>query len=856
MDNITKETRRYLFVSLAVLLCVTFFSSLLFTIITSSRSNNVTDEIGAMYMQGMSERISKNFETTISLRIAQVETITKNIPSDKYEYGEALLSELTYEGKIRDFDYLSFFDEDDNFRMIYGNQVELEDTVSFAESIRSGNEKVAVGHSETDEKIVMMGIPIQYGLGDGTKSLALVAGVPAESVSIILSLDTDSLVFSHIIRRDGSFVIKNKGISQNNYFDRITDLYAESGLNNAEEVINSMRDSLNKHEDFTRILPLKGDRMHIYVTPLPKSEWNLVTVMPFGALDNTIRGLDKTRMLLFMVTMLLIISVTVIIFIGYFKLTNKHITALKEARAEAEHANKAKSEFLSNMSHDIRTPMNAIVGMTTIAAANINNKQQVENCLAKISLSSKHLLGLINDILDMSKIESGKMTLTMSEVSLREVMESVVNIVQPQIKSKKQQFDVLIDNIDSENVYCDSVRLNQVIINLVSNAVKFTPEKGKIEIKLFEESSEKGDNYTCVHFEVKDNGIGMSEEFQKNIFEAFTREDSKRVHKTEGTGLGMAITKYIVDAMGGTIKVESELGKGSHFFVKVDLEKAETRDEDMTLPNWNMLVVDDDEMICKTTSESLKQIGIKSEFVLDGDSAVKMVEKRKSEGNPYQIILLDWKLPGIDGIETAKQIREKLGNDIPILLISAYDWSEIEDEARAAGVSGFISKPLFKSTLFYGLKQFSGSDTPSIAEAVPVERPDDTEYFDNVRILLAEDNELNWEIANELLTPRGLLIDHAENGRECVDMFKNSAEGYYKAILMDIRMPVMDGYEAAEIIRAMERPDHDIPIIAMTADAFSDDVKKCLDAGMNAHTAKPIDVDTVAGLLKKYMNKK
>lgn len=307
--------------------------------------------------------------------------------------------------------------------------------------------------------------------------------------------------------------------------------------------------------------------------------------------------------------------------------------------------------------------------------------------------------------------------------------------------------------------------------------------------------------------------------------------------------------------MGGTIDLETAPGKGTHFTVSLDLEKVQEREEEMVLPNWHMLVVDDDELICRSAVESLKKIGINSEWTLDGESAVKMVAQTQKGSDPYHIILLDWKLPGIDGIETARQIRSELGDEIPILLISAYDWTDIEAEARAAGISGFISKPLFKSTLYYGLKQFTGSDTPTSADAANVvDRPNEEITFDNVKILLAEDNELNWEIANELLSERGLDIDHAENGQICVDMFNKSEVGCYKAILMDIRMPVMSGYEAAEIIRSSDRADKDIPIIAMTADAFSEDVKRCLDAGMNAHTSKPIDVNTVARLLDKYID--
>ena len=545
----------------------------------------------------------------------------------------------------------------------------------------------------------------------------------------------------------------------------------------------------------------------------------------------------------------IILVAMLVLFSIYFRFIRQQMKSLDKARKTAEHATQAKSEFLSNMSHDIRTPMNAIVGMTAIATANIDDKEQVQSCLKKITLSSKHLLGLINDVLDMSKIESGKMTLSLELVSLREVMDGIVSIVQPQVRTKNQQFNVFIHDIEVENVYCDSVRLNQVMLNLLSNAIKFTPDGGSISVSLYEEASPKGADHVRTHIVVQDTGIGMTPEFQKKIFDSFTREDSTRVHKTEGTGLGMAITKYIVDAMGGTIEVQSELEKGSQFHVTLDLEKMDTPEAEMILPDWNMLVVDDDQQLCETAAASLKSIGIHADWTLDGESAIEMTEKHYQERNAYHIILLDWKLPGIDGIETARRIRQRLGDDVPILLISAYDWSEIEHEAREVGINGFISKPLFRSTLYHSLKQFTG-------EAPAAEEQADTQFASlaGIHVLLAEDNELNWEIAHDLLTAElGLQLDWAENGQICVDKFRQSPEGYYAAVLMDIRMPVMTGYQATEAIRAMERSDRDIPIIAMTADAFAEDAKKCLDCGMNAHIAKPIDIKEVAKLLKKYV---
>ena len=520
---------------------------------------------------------------------------------------------------------------------------------------------------------------------------------------------------------------------------------------------------------------------------------------------------------------------------------------LAEALAMAQVANKAKSAFLGNVSHDIRTPMNAIIGMTEIALRNIQDMMRVEDCLKKVRLSSKHLLGLINDVLDMSKIESGKMTLSMDQVSLKEVVEGIVSIVQPQVKAKRQKFDVHIENIVTENVCCDSVRLNQVLLNLLSNATKYTPEEGSIQLSMFEEDSPKGENYVRTHVKVKDNGIGMSPEFLKQIYESYSRADGTRVHKTEGAGLGMAITKYIIDAMGGTIEVQSELDKGTEFHIALDLEKATVTDLDMVLPPWNVLVVDDDELLCQTAADSLKSIGVKAEWTLSGEKAIQMAMEHHHARNDFQIILLDWKLPGMDGFQVAKELRRNLGDEIPILLISAYDWSEFESEARNAGISGFISKPLFKSTLFYGLRQYMGVNESN--DEVSEQDLD----LSGRRILLAEDNELNWEIASELLSDLGVQLEWAEDGQICLDKFLDSPEGYYDAILMDIRMPIMTGYESTQAIRALNRSDaSSIPIIAMTADAFSEDIQRCLSCGMNAHIAKPIAVSELARLLKKF----
>ncbi len=358
------------------------------------------------------------------------------------------------------------------------------------------------------------------------------------------------MVYSFVIRKDGSFVVRSYDVTRNNYFDRIRALYEVTDGKDSEQIIQELQAAMGENTDYSTMLTIYGERRQMYCSKLPMSEWYLVTVMPYGTMDRTIEAMGKQSLNVFVISCAIILVVLFLIFWGYFRLSRRQMLELEEAREMAEKASRSKGEFLSNMSHDIRTPMNAIVGMTAIAMANIQDNKKVQDCLKKIALSSKHLLGLINDVLDMSKIESGKMTLNIELVSLREAMDSIISIIQPQIRAKQQKFNVFIYNISSENVRCDSVRLNQVLLNLLSNAVKFTPDGGNIEVSLHEELSPKGDDYVRILVRVKDDGIGMSDEFQTHLFDSFSREDNKRVQKTEGTGLGMAITKYIVDASG------------------------------------------------------------------------------------------------------------------------------------------------------------------------------------------------------------------------------------------------------------------------------------------------------------------
>ena len=829
------------------------FSIMVFSMLgiyMSRKSNKAINEVAQIYMSGMNEQMSRHFQTVIQLRFDQVSGIVSVVSVDNNEK-EKLYEELVYRTKVRNFDYLALCSTEGDFQTLYGQSIQPLNPAPFVEALVRGEQRVALGSDSAGNIVVLFGVDAtDYPMQDGSMSTGLVAAVPLEYIIDFLSLENEEqLIYYHIIRPDGSFVIQNDNTELWYFFEQLQkQLNATANELSVENSIKEFGAALKNHDEYSTTFEVNGETLQIYGNPLPCSEWYLVSVMPYSILNKNVDALENLRIFMVGLACASILIFLSLIFIRYFFITRSQVYELEKARQIALEASTAKSKFLANMSHDIRTPMNAIVGMTAIATAHIDDQKQVQNCLRKITLSSKHLLGLINDVLDMSKIESGKLTLTTEQISLKEVVEGIVNIMQPQVKAKRQTFNIHVENILTENVWCDGVRLNQVLLNLLSNSTKYTPEGGSIQLSLSEEKSPKGENYIRIHIKVKDNGIGMSPDFLKRIYEPYSRADGVRVSKTQGTGLGMAITKYIVEAMEGSLNITSELDKGTEVSLTFDFENAVALEMDMVLPSWNMLVVDDDELLCRTAIDTLKTIGINADWVLSGEKAIELVIQHHQKRDDYQIILLDWKLPGMNGIQVAKEIRRNLGDEVPILLISAYDWSEFEAEAREAGISGFISKPLFKSTLYHALRQYMGAETEN-----------DQTLNHNIdlsgrRILLAEDNELNWEVAKELLSDLGVELDWAEDGQICLDKFQRSPEGYYDAILMDIRMPHMTGYEATKAIRGLNHPNAlSVPIIAMSADAFSDDIQHCLECGMNAHIAKPIDDIELTRILKRFL---
>ncbi len=523
--------------------------------------------------------------------------------------------------------------------------------------------------------------------------------------------------------------------------------------------------------------------------------------------------------------------------------------SLSEALHMAQAANDAKSAFLSSVSHDIRTPMNAIIGFLALMRDEVDNPGMVMEYNKRIDAASQHLLGLINDVLDMNKIESGGATLSISEMNLAEVIDEINTIIRPQTKAKNQIFDIFVSHMSHEHLLGDKLRINQILINLLSNAVKYTPENGTIEMRV-EEMPQVVNNYSRIRFTVSDNGLGMSGDYLKVIFDPFTREETKITHEIQGTGLGMAITKSLVDLMGGSIHVESKPNQGSTFTVELELCIQKQEDDPQF---WNdhsvarMIVADDDEEVCRNIVKIMERTGVAVDYSTDGENAIRMMRSAREQGHPYDLILLDWKMPNLNGLETTRLIRKNYSKKIPIILLTAYDWSEIEQEAIEIGVNHFMPKPFFMSSFKTAIRRVMNSQEKKEDSRKDVVR--------GMHILVVDDIEVNRIILVKILSTLGAECDIAGNGQEAAETFEASRPGEYDLILMDVQMPVMDGYAATRAIRSSRHPSaKTIPIIAMTANAFVDDVRDAIESGMDAHIAKPVQIDSLKATIQQVLD--
>ena len=703
-----------------------------------------------------------------------------------------------------------------NITRTYTNPVNGEQSLAFCN-------RITVRDAETGEK----------------KQAYLLRVVPISALSekwVFPQEEFENEEFS-MIDAEGNYIIRGRSFKNSGFFEFYKS-YNQPGVAAQQQLFS---DILSGTGSFT-MLDSKGRERIVAHTPITSTKgWVLLCTAPVNDLNaNTVDflliGVISAGLLLLLVTDFL-----------YMLSLNKKLRVMAR---EAESANKAKTDFLSTMSHDIRTPMNAIIGLTTIAEKNLDDREAVGENLRKIGLAGSHLLTLINDILDISKVESGKLSLSPLTFSIVETVENLVNMSQPMIKEKNINFNFRINRMEKEYLYADQLRLNQIYINILSNAIKYTEPGGSVSVDLREEESEKEGCVRLVYI-VSDNGIGMTPEFMEKMFEPFSRQTDSRVNSIQGTGLGLAITRQMVELMDGTIDCRSEVGKGTTFTIVLDVPVAEKQLEEMRFEGVDALIADDDPILLDTAVDTLESLGITAERANDGTETLEMIRRRHEAGKDYSVVILDWKMPGMDGIGTIRRIRTEIDARIPILLTSAYDWSDIEDQAKEAGADGFITKPLFRSRLYEKINALFGT------EAKTVEPEDDYSDLAGMNILIAEDNDINWEIISAMLGMFGINAERAENGRICVNKMAEAAEGSYELIFMDIQMPEMNGLDATRNIRALENKwAASIPIIAMTADAFSENIAECLEAGMNGHIAKPVDMKLVIKEIRRIKEEK
>ncbi len=671
-----------------------------------------------------------------------------------------------------------------------------------------------------------------------------------------------------------TYILKSNGTRIRDDDGQQNSIQAYNVLKALEEMENQsipdLRAALEESDTITANFTRDGTEYYYCITSVPDYDTLLLFLIPADCVAsgtvNMVEAVVRTMLILTVILLVLMVLAVAAIALQQssarlFRQEQENLRRQEEMNARleetnvmlaeskqtaeqafqiAEEANRAKSTFLSNMSHDIRTPMNAIVGFATLLARDAEKPDKVREYTRKITASGQHLLGLINDILDISKIEAGKTTLTLSDENMTDLIGNIDAIIRPQMKTKGHRFEVYNRDLKHEYVVMDKLRLNQILLNLLSNAVKYTPAGGHITLTI-QELPQHSKQLAHYRFTVEDNGFGMSPEYVKTIFRAFTREEDSVTNKIQGTGLGMAITKNLVDLMGGSIKVESEKGKGSTFTVDLDLQiSARAMDQSFWKNNGitRLLAVDDEEDVVKNIRLTMEGTGVSVDCALNGQAAVNLAVRAAQEGRPYDIVLIDWKMPGMDGVEAARRIRRDCPKGTPLLVLTSYDWTEIEDAAREAGVDAFLAKPFF-------LTSFRQKVDAALNRSPEPESGDDMEesILKGMHILVAEDNEINAEILSELLDMAGATCDICENGQAAVEEFASSAPDRYRLILMDVQMPVMNGYEAAKAIRALDHPlGQTIPIIAMTANAFAEDIRDALDAGMDAHVAKPVDM--------------